>query len=207
MGLAGGYNNNVLNFAYKLIRAADNPLPYAIGKTAREYFARRKADADTEFIRAAGNPSAETARKMAEKAAEMYGRAEISEAYIVYTSMEHSSVTRPTVRRLLPLIGYENGGDAQDGYGDGGYTDDIYYDPSPSEVLDTLIRHYLTGLIHGCLIQSAASEHSSRVLAMSSATKNADEIIAKLNVSYNRARQESVTNEMIEIVTGAGAVR
>ena len=83
----------------------------------------------------------------------------------------------------------------------------MYYDPGPEEVLETLVPQYLTGIIYGCLIQSVASEHSSRVLAMSSATRNADDILDRLHVVYNRARQETITNEMIEIITSAGSVK
>lgn len=207
-GLAGGYNNNVLNLAWKEMRKYEQHYIFTVGQMAREFFEMKKAQIDVEFMHVTYDPSISDAMAIVDNVISLYEQDFMDEVYVVYTAMEKASSMTPKVIRLLPLSKQEIVGD-EDEYEARAeeYYKELYFDPSPEDVLDTLVPQYMTGLIYGCLIQSAACEHSSRVLAMTNATKNATEIIDKLNIAYNRARQESVTNEMLEITTAAETVK
>ncbi|GHU99814.1 ATP synthase gamma chain [Clostridia bacterium] len=205
-GLAGGYNNNLLNFAWKRMQESDHAERYifTVGQMAREYFERRRAPIDVEFMHVTYNPSLGDAVRIVDTIVNLYEKNFMDEVYAVYTALENSSTMRPEILKLLPLEPTEiaDGADKSEDY-----FRELYYDPSPEQVLEVLVPQYLTGIIYGCLIQSVAAEHSSRVLAMSSARRNATGILDRLNVVYNRARQEAVTNEMIEIITSASSVQ
>lgn len=208
-GLAGGYNNNVLNYALQRMEQAGHKERYVftIGNIAREFFERKNISVDIEFIHMTHNPALKDAEEIADTLVSLYEQDLMDEAYVVYTALENSSTMRPDTVALLPLISACIAEPDRNIEKTGGNFNELYYDPGPEEVLEILVPQYLTGIIYSCLIQSVASEHSSRVLAMSSATKNADEILGHLNIVYNRARQEAITNEMIEIMTGANSVR
>jgi len=206
-GLCGGYNNNVLNYAWKRMEAAAHTERYifTVGHMAREFFEHKRALIDVEFMHVTYNPTIRDAMAIVDNVLNLYEQDLMDEVYVVYTSLKNSSTMRPELIKLLPLESSEMVVEITDAEEkDDEYFRELYYDPGPEEVLESLVPQYLTGVIYGCLIQSAASEHSSRVLAMSSATKNATDMLDRLNVVYNRARQETITNEMLEIVTGAG---
>jgi F-type H+-transporting ATPase subunit gamma len=208
-GLAGGYNNNVLNFAWKQIRESGHTERriFTVGQMAREFFERKGAPIDAEFMHATYNPTLKDAAGIVDTVVGLYEKDFMDEVYIVYTGMENSSTMKPEIIQLLPLAPAEIAGGAGGGASGGGETfTELFYDPGPDEVLETLVPQYLIGVVYGCLIQSVAGEHSSRVQAMSNATKNADDILDRLNVVYHRARQEAVTNEMLEIITSANSV-
>jgi len=185
------------------IQKHNEPYVFAIGQTAREFFERNKTPIDTDFLSAAYNPSAAGAAAITESVLRLYGKkqpANIGEVYVVFTTMEKGSSPEAQMIKLLPLVKEDGEKHKNNGSKQSGYFKEVFYDPSPEKVLDALVPQYMTGLLYSCLIQSSAAEHSSRVLAMSHATSNADEIIEKLNILYHRARQEKITNEMLELI-------
>ncbi len=204
-GLCGGYNHNILSFAWKKMQEFSEHYIFTVGQMAREFFEGKKAQIDVEFMHVTYSPTISDAAAITDSVISLYEQDFMDEVYVVYSAMEKSSAApQPEILRLLPMsksevIGKES--DYQEKPEE--YYKELYYDPSPEDVLSTLVPQYMTGLIYGCLIQAAAGEHSSRVLAMTNATKSATEIIDKLNVTYNRARQEAVTSEMLEIITAA----
>ena len=127
------------------------------------------------------------------------------EFYIVYTRMYSSVKLIPETIKILPLDAY-----AITGEGDGTETvktdSSLMYSPSPKAVLDALIPKFMTGAIYGSMVENFTSEHSARMAAMDSATKNAQEMLGKLNLTYNRLRQSAITQEVTEIVAGAAAL-
>jgi F-type H+-transporting ATPase subunit gamma len=201
-GLAGGYNHNVLTLASREIQKFSESTILTVGQLAREYFEYRKVPVDAEFIHITLYPSFRDAQDISDSILNMYDKGLADAVYIVYTRLENSSTMIPECKRLLPLASDEFVTKQERAAAEIGASE-FFYEPSPEAIIEKLVPQYLSGLIYGCLIQSVASEHSARVLAMTNATKNATEIIDKLNVQYNRARQESITNEMIEITTGA----
>lgn len=203
-GLAGGYNHNILNKAWEAMQNKSERYIFTVGQIAREFFQSKRIAIDVEFTHTTHNPSVWDAQCIVDSIIDLYEQNMMDEVYIVYTLLENSSLVIPKLLQILPLRTEEIMADLAD---EKDKTDEYFlelrYEPSPEQVLDELVPQYLTGIIYGALIQSVASEHSSRMLAMSNATKNASEIINKLSLQYNRARQERVTNELTEILTGA----
>lgn len=203
-GLAGGYNHNILNKAWEAMQKKSERYIFTVGQIAREFFEMKHVSIDVEFTHTTHNPSAWDAQCIVDSIIDLYEQNMMDEVYIVYTYSENSSSVVPRLEQLLPLRTEEIIADLEDeSHSKGEYYKELVYEPSPEQVLNDLVPQYLTGLIYGALIQSVASEHSSRMLAMSNATKNASEIMDKLSLQYNRARQEKVTNELTEILTAA----
>lgn len=200
-GLAGGYNHNVLSMAWESVKSIEEKYVFTVGQVAREFFEAKKIIIDGEFTHLTHDPSVIDASLIVDSLIQLYDQNLMDEAYVIYTAMPSNGVVVPDVLKLLPLEQERMIADiAQPDYKDEDYYREITYDPSPDDVLEQLVPQYLTGVVYGALVQSVASEHSSRRLAMTNATKNATKIIDKLNVVYNRARQETVTKELTEIV-------
>lgn len=181
-GLAGGYNNNVFKLAGTV--SADEVI--AIGKRACERW--RQPVVTVEGF------SAAAAAEMAEKLCEDYREGRFSKLGILYTRCVSMMSQVPEIRWILPL--HTDGKD--------GGTKGAVFEPDERTVLDTAVPLYVTGVLTACLRESFASEIAARRMAMDSADKNAAEMIAKLQLQYNRARQNSITQELTEIVAGSG---
>ena len=135
-----------------------------------------------------------------------FKRGEIGEIYLAYTHFKNTVVHEPVLMKLLPV---ETTGDISLTDTDqNDATDDIpmNFEPKEQEALDLIIPKYVTSLIYGGMIESVASENGARMQAMDAATSNADELISKLTLQYNRARQGSITQELTEIIAGANAI-
>lgn len=204
-GFAGGFNHNILAMALRQIERFPTPHIFAVGQVAAEFFSAKKMILDETFADASFDPAISQAAEMSERLYAMFEKDEIDCAYIVYTAFDAHSKMQPEVLRLLPF-------DRSDvmrelTYEESDAVRELTFEPSAEAVLEVLIPQYLTGLIYGALVQSSACEHSQRRSAMRSATQNASDILEALHIEYNRARQESVTGELIEIVTTAGGVK
>ena len=197
-GLAGGYNHNVLNYAMDLISKDDNKKVVTFGKTAAEFFKRNNVSIEKEFL-SIGNPTLKDARSIAYDIYHAFDNGEIDEAVIVFTDIDDKGVQKPVAFEILPLERSQF--DSAEKYGS-----KMIYDPSADVVLDSLIPQYIVGLVFAVLLHATVSEHKARMVAMESATRNADEMLDKLHLEYNRARQESITNELLEIVSGSASV-
>lgn len=207
-GLAGGFNHNILKYAWPQIEKKKHCSVFTIGQTAREFFEYKGVAVDVEFSDAAYEPDKTTAAQIADAIVKLYCGGEADEISISYTKMISSASMVPETIKLLPFsykeaVNLRKTLSAEYEY----ILKDIEYDPSPEQVLEKLVPKYITWVIYGALIQSSASEHLSRRNAMSSATKNATEILDELKVEYNRARQESITNELSEIITSSMGVK
>lgn len=202
-GLAGGYNLNVLNLAWEHMQDKQDKYIFTIGHTATEYFRRKGISVDVEFLHVSQNPTIEDARNITFDVLQLYDKNLMDEVYIVFTDMFSTGTLKPVVYKLLPLIET----DMVNTKLEIEYLNDVMYDPNPAEVLDMLIPQYIVGMLYAALIHASASEHRARMLAMETATVNADEMLAELKLDYNRARQEKITNELLEIVSAANAAR
>lgn len=206
-GLAGGFNHNVLNFAYEAISKTDKRASvFCVGQMAREFLESRNVPVDVEFTTAAYDPTMRDAREIGRSVRNLYDSRAADEVYVVYTRMLSGANMYPEMIKILPLDREFFQPQGRQTEADEKYFRELAFDPSPEEVMEELIPQYLTGMIYGALIQSAASEHSSRREAMNNATSNADEILEDLGIEYHRARQEAVTNELSEIITAAMGV-
>ncbi len=205
-GLAGGYNSNILKLTEREIGDnKENVLLLVAGTTGRSYFTRKEYHVHTAFDYAVQNPTVFRAREITEIILDLYNKQEVDEVYIVYTQMISAISLEPRVLKLLPI---EIGALREDVKADEIVLDQKFkYEPSEQEVLDVLIPKYIKGIMYGTFVEAFTSEQNARMTAMDNATKNADEMLQKLNLYYNRARQAAITQEISEIVGGASALK
>lgn len=205
--LAGGYNHNIIKLAESQLVENRDALLLVAGQIGRSHFIRNKYNVDMNFDFPVQNPTTLRAREIAEKILELFVKSEIDEVYIVYTLMVSSIKLEPHIMKLLPLdldtlrVELHNDNIKKE------KIDEMFvYEPSTKTVFDVLIPKYIKGIVYGALVEAFTSEQSARMTAMDSATSNADEMLQKLNLYYNRARQAAITQEISEIVGGAAAL-
>lgn len=200
-GMAGAYNHNVLKLAEETMEQGENNSLFVVGQLGRMYFTRKKYMIDGEFLYTAQNPTLHRARSIAETVTGLFEKRLLDEVYVVYTDMAHSAKLEPKVLKLLPL---ERGSFHQ---GDGKFHQDLVFSPSVEQVMDHLVPNYLKGLLYGAMVEAFCSEQSARMTAMKSATDSAGDMIRELSLTYNRARQAAITQEITEIVSGANSMK
>ena len=194
-GLAGGYNHNVLKLVERSMQGKDaQVLP--IGKKALDFCRQRGIAVLTEAYATASDVSVGDCFTMAKALAKEFLQGEFDEVYIGYTNFASILVQTPCTLQLLPL---QNQSKQYQKTGPGLRL----YEPGSEAVFNAIVPEYLGGLIYGALCESVASELGARRTAMDAATKNAEDMIADLNLKYNRARQGAITQEITEIVAGA----
>lgn len=205
-GLAGGYNNNVCKqvFNHHKEDAAETVKVVAIGKKGRDAMRRQGFEIIDTFNDIVEGPTFADAVKIGDTVLKKFVEGEIDHVYIAYTAFQTTLTQEPTLLKVLPL---DLDDFALDEKSEDNLISGIEYDPSPEEVLDHVIPQYVNSIIFGALRESVASEHASRMTAMDSATSNASDMIDKLTLIYNRARQASITQELSEIVAGAEALK
>lgn len=196
-GLAGAFNSNVLNLAWEHMQTRPVHYVVTIGQMARAFFEEKHQPVDLEFTHAVTNPTLHDARGIMRDILDLYDRNLMDEVVVVFTHMYSTTVQKPELVRLLPIVESDIPGDVESSF-----TGEILYDPSPNEVLNVLVPQYLVGMIYSVLIHSFASEHASRMLAMSNANKNADKMLESLNLEYNRSRQSAITTELLDLASG-----
>ncbi len=202
-GLAGGYNNNIV----KLVSgdpalAVEDVKLYVIGRKGRDGLARRGYEVAKDYSEVINEPLYQDAADLTKELLEAFGRNEIGEIYLAYTSFKNTVVHIPKLVKLLPFTMEEQAGGSEENKAQAL----MNYEPNPEEVLDRIIPNYMSSLIYGALLEAVASENGARMTAMDSATNNAEEMIGKLELQYNRARQGSITQELTEIIAGANAI-
>lgn len=194
-GLAGGYNSNVLKMAVAAhANDAEKPKIIAIGKKAGEFFAKRDYDIVASYANIAENIKPNTAQDIANIAIDMFAAGEVDEVVVFYTMFVSSMSQEPHSMSVLPMDTVE-----LDDYGV------MTYDPSPEAVFNRIVPRFTASLIQCAVVESYASEQGARRTAMENATDNADAMTESLSLLYNRARQSSITTEIIDIVSGASA--
>jgi F-type H+-transporting ATPase subunit gamma len=197
-GLAGAYSSNVIKEALPQITAAkDKSSILAVGRKARDYFTRRGYAVEEEYTGFSEKPTYQDAVTIARSVAEGFKTGKYDEIHLVYTMFQSAITQIPTSVKLLPIE--DTGASSAD--------QEYIFEPSAEEVLNFLLPQYLETVIYGALLQSAASELGARMTAMGSATDNAEELIAKLILNYNKIRQATITREISEIVGGAEALK
>ena len=203
-GLAGAYNSSVIRAAEREVQAlraegGDYSL-ILIGKKAESYFRFRGYRIDAVYHGMSDTPRFEDARQVADKVSDLFISEQVDQVELVYTRFISMGSQQVVVRRFLPLQTREreSGGEALAGF---------EFEPSPEGVLASLLPRYVEARLFAALLDAAASEHANRQRAMKAATDNAEELIIKLTRAMNRARQDSITTEIMEIVGGAEALR
>jgi F-type H+-transporting ATPase subunit gamma len=205
-GLAGAYNTSVIRAAEREVqdRRADG-IDYSlilVGKKAESYFRFRGYRIDASFSDMSDTPTYEDARKVAEVVTEAFEHGDVDQVQLVYTRFLSVGTQRVTVRRFMPLQTGAAAGQAPVE----GPSADYEFEPAPGPILDQLLPRYAEARLFAAMLDAAASEHANRQRAMKSATDNAEELIIKLSRIMNRARQDAITTEIMEIVGGAEAM-
>ena len=202
-GLAGGYNSNIMKLVLSHMGdKKEKVMP--IGKKANEFFAKRGYDIlkSAESVEKCGY---EETLAFAQEAMDLYKKGEVDEVYMVYTEFVSPLTQRPKLLKVLPLaFDKEENKETKEQSAKGTR---VQYLPSAEVVLGHIIPKYVSGIVYDGVIESFASEQAARRTAMSSANDNADEMLSNLELSYNRARQSAVTQEITEIVGGVDALK
>lgn len=202
-GLAGAYNHNVFKIAEERMEKDFHPQLFVLGEVGRQYFYKKKMDVDTNFRFTVQKPSMHRARVISEKLIAMYLAGELDEVHIIYTRMASAVSMEAEMQQLLPLKKASFHTPAQMMVDI--HQEEIEMVPSAEEVLDSIVPNYLHGIIYGCLVESYASEHNSRMMAMDAATSSAKDMLKDLSIKYNRVRQSAITQEITEVISGAKA--
>lgn len=197
-GLAGGYNSNILKLADTAYGDAEKPKIIAIGKKSVEFFSKRGYEMTAEYPGLAETIKVADAADISQTAVDMYLSKEVDEVRIFFTQFISPLTQNPLSMQVLPIVAPV--GNAQP------VSRIVDYDPSPEAVFARIIPRMITSLIVCAVNESYASELGARRTAMENATDNAQEMIDTLSLAYNRARQEKITNELNEIVSGANAL-
>lgn len=194
-GLAGGYNSNVLKMAVQAHEEdAEKPKIIAIGKKAVEFFTKRDYDVVAEYANIAENIKPNTAQDIANIAIDLFRSGEIDKVEVFYTMFISPISQQAQHMDVLPMDTVE-----LSDYGT------MTYDPSPEAVFNRIVPKFTASLVQCAVVESYASEQGARRTAMENATDNADAMTENLSLLYNRARQASITTEIIDIVSGASA--
>jgi len=199
-GLAGSFNSNIIKLAEQEMRGdPEKPYVVAVGSKGRDYFKRRDYEISGEYLLPPEDISFVATHNISKPIIDLYNEGTVDEVVLIYTSFISALDQRPKKVTLLPFdIG--NDPDVLP------FEKPIEYDPSPSEVFNYLVPKYVEIMIYGAIVESATCEHAARRMAMENATDNAQSMISELNLTFNRARQAAITNEITEIVSGADAL-
>ena len=199
-GLAGAYSSNLMKEALAAMegKPKEEIAIIAVGRKAKEYFSRRSYQIEREYLGFSERPTYEHATRIAAEVSADFTAGLYDEVYLVYTYFRSPINQHPTHLKLLPAQAPQAAEEA---------ARDFIFEPSAESVLTVLLPRYLETVIYGGLMQAAASELGSRMTAMGSATDNAEELIHKLVLNYNKVRQATITREISEIVGGAEALK
>ena len=208
-GMAGAYNSSVIRATERSLMAhREEGRDYSlilIGRKAEGYFRFRHYRIDASFTGVSDTPTYDNAREIANLVAEKFISGEVQRVELIYTEFVSLGSQRVAVRRFLPLESTTTVATA--GHGQSELVAAAEFEPSAPGLLAALLPRYVEARLFGAMLEGAASEHASRQRAMKAATDNADELQTKLTRQMNRARQDAITTEIMEIVSGAEALR
>ena len=202
-GLCGAFNSSVIRKALELLRAAPEGTAslLTVGRKARDFFRRRPWPVRGERIGFLDRLTFADVRELGNELTEAFLGDEVDEVWLVFNEFRSVASQRVVAERLLPIEppGAEPAGE--------GPAADYIYEPEPVTILAALLPRHVGVQIYRALLESNAGEHGARMTAMEAATKNAQEMIGLLTIQYNKARQERITKELLDIVGGAEALR
>ena len=202
-GLCGGFNTNILRRAVETLKELKNIAPEirvnVIGRKGRDFFKRRQVGIRKEWVGFSDRVSYERAAEIGKELVEAYLNGAFDEVHMVYGEFRSAIQTRIVTEKLFPIGDFRQDENEVEG--------SFIYEPEEEEVLETLLPRYVEVQIFRGLLESAASEQGSRMMAMDSATRNAKDMINRLSLVYNKSRQASITKELMDIVGGSEALK
>jgi F-type H+-transporting ATPase subunit gamma len=205
-GLCGGFNTNISKTAERFIREKQESFEsyelLIVGRKGNDYLKRRTGMEIAkvhENLVGTNQVSYPVGALLGQEVIELYRSGEYDAVFLIYNAFQSAMTQVQTVKQLLPIVAKPSDDDSQ--------VTDYIYEPNAAEVLNQILPKHIEVQIFRSLLESSASEHGARMTAMDSASKNASEMIGKLTLMYNRARQAAITTELSEIVSGAESIK
>jgi F-type H+-transporting ATPase subunit gamma len=201
-GLCGAFNANILRASLHFLREAGNAdlTLVVVGRKARDFYRRREWAVKSEMLGFFDRLAYSHAQELAGQLMGAYLGEEVDEVHLMYNEFRSVAVQHVKREQLLPI-------EPEAGPGGGTVVGEYIYEPSPDAILASLLPRHVTTQVFRALMESVAGEYGARMTAMEAATKNASEMIDVLTIQYNKARQERITKELLDIVGGAEALR
>jgi len=201
-GLCGAFNSNLTRTTHNFLRDKGKSLDislFPVGRKGRDFFRRRGAAIASDYVNFFNKLDYGNAKDIAKTITDLYTEAKVDAVYIVYNEFKSAIQQRVTMEKMLPL-GRADLGTVRDAPAE------YIFEQEPQKVFDRLLPRYVEIEVYRALLESAASEHGARMAAMDTASRNAGEMIESLTLNMNRVRQAAITREIIEVVSGAGAL-
>jgi F-type H+-transporting ATPase subunit gamma len=205
-GLAGAFNSNIIRTINRLLAGKyqsyvkeGNIKILAIGKKASDSFSKTPELYAGEYNDVYVNLDFESVSSIAEDVMELFANGDYDEVHVVYNRFKNAAVQNVVTEQVIPI--------AQPDKAESGSVNDYIFEPSQAQIVLELIPKAIKVQIYKAVLDSHASEHGARMTAMSMATDNAGELLKELRLQYNKARQAAITNEILEIVSGAEALK
>jgi F-type H+-transporting ATPase subunit gamma len=201
-GLAGAFNSNVLRRSLEFVRTSNTTevTLVVVGRKARDFYRRRQWTVKRDMIGFWDKLAYSHAQELADYFMQQYLDGEVDEVHLMYNEFRSVAVQRPVRVQLLPIPKSDVPAETEAAV-------DYIYEPSPEAILGDLLPRHVRMQVFRALMESLAGEYGARMTAMEAATKNAKEMIGILTIQYNKARQEKITKELLDIVGGAEALK
>ncbi len=205
-GLAGAYNTNIIRFTARQFDGYKNPVQFiAVGKKGRDLLLRRRAPVMAEFSNLPAAPSFADVSAIGRLAVDEFLKGSVDEVYLVYTDFVNMVKQETVIKKLLPLE--IDGSERVEVYErKSGSSAPYIYEPDMRALLDEIVPRFTALQVYQAILESLASEHAARMVAMRNATDNARDLAGQLQLAYNKVRQQSITNDILDIVGGAEAL-
>ncbi|HYB75303.1 MAG TPA: ATP synthase F1 subunit gamma [Candidatus Sulfotelmatobacter sp.] len=203
-GLCGAFNSNIIRRSLEILRGASGDVQFSltvVGRKSRDFYRRRPYTIRSEYVNFFDKLAYAHAAQMAQDIIRAYVQEECDEVELVYNEFRSVTSQRVKVDTLLPIRPLERPGDGA------AAPLDYLYEPTPAAILERLLPKHVETQVYRALMESLAGEYGARMTAMDNATRNASEMIDMLTLQFNKARQEKITKELLEIVGGAEALR
>ena len=205
-GLAGAYNSNIIRFVIQHFNRGEVPVHYiAVGSKGRDMLLRHHKQVVGEFAGLPAAPSFADVSAIGHMAVDEFLKGEADEVYLAYTNFVKMGRQEPAIKKLLPLEVIDETGRVQN-FAHQGLTAAYIYEPAEEEILDEIIPRFTALQVYQAILASLASEHAARMVAMHNATDNAIELVGDLQLQYNKARQQTITSDLLDIVGGSEAL-
>jgi F-type H+-transporting ATPase subunit gamma len=205
-GLAGAYNSNIIRFVIQHFNRGEVPVHYiAVGSKGRDMLLRHHEQVVGEFAGLPAAPSFADVSAIGHMAVDEFLKGEADEVYLAYTNFVNMGRQEPAIKKLLPLEVIDETGRVQN-FAHQGLTAAYIYEPAEEEILDEIIPRFTALQVYQAILTSLASEHAARMVAMHNATDNAIELVGDLQLQYNKARQQTITSDLLDIVGGSEAL-
>jgi F-type H+-transporting ATPase subunit gamma len=202
-GLCGSFNANILRRAQAYLKENPETVLLVVGKKGRDFFRRRNVPIRREWLQIFPQVPFESVTEMRDEIETLYTKEEFKSVVVLYNEFKSVVQQKLTLETLLPIRIPEASAEGKTNYMGGDYA----FEPNVDTILESLLSRYMATEIHRILLESFSSEMGARRNAMEAATKNATEMIARLTLEFNRARQAIITKEIAEIVGGAEALK